>query len=173
MIISTKIESLPESTTPSDNAIVYFADGVTDVKLKKEGLKYLLDLPNGTELVTNGDFTTDTGWTKGAGWTIVGGKAVSTASTYLSSISQTLAGLEFGATYKVSFDIVVTTGNVYIFLGTNGNSFCIVSGGLITQSGTYSFLHHKNLNESGQSLIIRASSDFTGTLDNISVKRIF
>ena len=173
MIIATKIESLPESTTPSDNSILYIADGAADVKVKKEGLKYLLDLPDGAELVTNGSFAADTNWTKGAGWTITGGKAVSTASTYLSSISQTLEGLEFGATYKVSFDIVVTIGNAYVFLGTNGNSLCIVSGGLITQSGTYSFLHHKNLNESGQSLIIRASSDFTGSLDNISVKKVF
>ena len=34
----------------------------------------------GAELVTNGDFATDSDWTKGTGWSISGGKAIYTGT---------------------------------------------------------------------------------------------
>ena len=35
----------------------------------------------GSELVTNGDFATDSDWTKGSGWSISGGSAVMQLTT--------------------------------------------------------------------------------------------
>lgn len=58
----------------------------------------------GSEELANTSFDTDTDWTKQAGWTISGGSAVAAAGS-ASSIFQTLANVEFGAWYEVTFTI--------------------------------------------------------------------
>jgi hypothetical protein len=57
----------------------------------------------GAEQITNGDFTTDTVWSKGAGWTISDGTAnVNTTGTF--SIAQP-AGIVLDKTYRVTYTI--------------------------------------------------------------------
>lgn len=76
----------------------------------------------GPELVVNGDFSTDSVWTKGAGWTIAGGTAVGAAGS-ASALSQGPIALTPGNPYYVVFNIVTRTGgsvgpNVGTTLGT-------------------------------------------------------
>jgi len=64
----------------------------------------------GGELVVNGDFASDTAWTKSANWSIADGKATSTGS---GRMFQSLPYLELnvGTQVIVSFDIVDRTSN--------------------------------------------------------------
>lgn len=63
----------------------------------------------GENLVTNGTFDYDSGWTKGTGWTISGGTASKTAGT---GSALTLANFTAvaGQTYTLSFDLTKTAG---------------------------------------------------------------
>ena len=52
----------------------------------------------GAEIVTNGDFATDSDWSKGAGWTISGGKAThdsTTGNRYLTQGGILTAGKQY------------------------------------------------------------------------------
>jgi hypothetical protein len=123
------------------------------------------------ELVTNGGFDTDTAWSKGTGWTISGGVAVATSVVSFADIQQNLSAVNNGMTYVIVFTVVATSGTVAVFLGTSGNTFARV--GNFSVSGTYSFLLHKNSSDPFKTIIFRAESAFTGTVDNVSVKRAF
>ena len=56
----------------------------------------------GGELVTNGDFASDTAWTKDAGWTITGGAAVATSAGVLTSIRQNITTVS-GRLYRLEY----------------------------------------------------------------------
>jgi len=64
----------------------------------------------GAELLANGAFASDTGWTKGAGWTIAGGVGVATTVTAGIGISQASI-LTIGNWYHQQFDIPTLTAN--------------------------------------------------------------
>ena len=70
----------------------------------------------GAEEVVNGDFATNTDWSKGVGWSIADGKAIGTNCNY-SSLYQTF--LVIGKTYKLTFEVISKTQNftVYAFDG--------------------------------------------------------
>ena len=72
----------------------------------------------GSELVTNGDFATDTDWTKGTGWTISGGVATANNVPNLQRLQQGLGTSIIGSKYKYSINISNVSGfySVYIFL---------------------------------------------------------
>ena len=57
----------------------------------------------GSDLVTNGAFASDSGWTKETGWTIAGGLAVCVAST-TQAIYQAIS-LTIGKKYKITYTI--------------------------------------------------------------------
>ena len=114
---------------------------------------------NQPELVTNGDFATDSDWNKEAGWSIANGKASCDGSDG-TNLNQN-GVVENGKTYKISFEILNYVGG---FLNgrigsANSNDFTVNS------NGSYSF----NLLSDGTNLIFRSSS-FTGSIDNVSVK---
>lgn len=86
--------------------------------------------PTGANLVTNGDFATDTVWTKQVGWTISGGTAnvnSSAAGTTLISQGATVIGKVYRVTYTISS---YTSGGVNAFVGG-------VSGAVRSAAGTY------------------------------------
>jgi len=57
----------------------------------------------GSELVTNGDFATDSDWTKQTGWTISGGKAIVTnAPNLYQRLTQSSLSFNLNSTYKIS-----------------------------------------------------------------------
>ena len=72
----------------------------------------------GVELITNGDFATDSGWTKGTTTTISGGQATFTASGVAQSLIQSnlwTADSFSGKLVKITYTIVSNTLNVTLF----------------------------------------------------------
>ena len=116
-----------------------------------------------TELITNGDFATDTDWTKGAGWGISGGSANASSSTG-SSLSQD-AGLKAGFKYKIIIQVKnYASGSLKIKAGD-------ISAGQIVNSSGY---HEIVLRALGNStLYFEGVSSFTGSIDNVSVKEVY
>ena len=116
----------------------------------------------GDELVTNGDFATDTDWTKSAQTTISSGKAnLLNASAFSFALSQ-VTSLTVGKKYLVEYNISEhTTGSIRVRLGSslgttrNGNG--TFSQEIIAQSNAIAF---------------QPTSTFTGSIDNISVKLV-
>ena len=115
----------------------------------------------GSELVVNGDFATDSDWTKGAGWTISGGKAVKTSGAG-ASLSQTLPIAVIGKKYKFTFDANVTSGvaNASLYGVTIPN---------FTTSGSQ---EHIVTATSTSGFNFYAATSFNGSIDNLSVKQV-
>lgn len=112
----------------------------------------------GSELITNGTFASDTGWTKGAGWTISGGVATKAAGS-ASDLTNTGLSLAVGV-YKVVLTATVTAGTLTLS--------CAGSTHSITESGTYTFWRKRE--GSSTAFLFSASADFAGTIDNVSCK---
>ena len=92
---------------PSDITTLYQDSlGVTPVTAVGEPVGLMLDkskgLAQGPELITNGDFATDSGWSKGTGWTISGGQAVGASAN--SNLAQSIS-VSNGSLYKAKFTI--------------------------------------------------------------------
>ena len=112
----------------------------------------------GAEEITNGDFATDTDWTKETGWTISGGSA-NCLSASGKSIYQTNT-LIAGRQYKLNFTVSNHSSG---FLGSLGNDF----GGVMAEAnGTYEIIG----TATGTAFGFVASGSFTGSVDNVSVK---
>jgi hypothetical protein len=142
--------------------------GTTPVTATGQTVGLLLDkskgLALGPELVTNGDFSVDANWTKGAGWSIAGGVAVSAGGAAFSALSQNIATVA-GLTYEVRFTVSWTSGSLLVRLGGGTNFANLSSGGTFTyrvvaEGGAISFLQNA------------AGFQFVGTIDNISVKEL-
>jgi hypothetical protein len=114
----------------------------------------------GEERVVNGGFDTDTDWTKGTGWTIENGKANFAGSD--SNISQ-FNIIDIGKSYVVTFDVSnVASGQLAFRNPSNVSAFAVASEG----SYTYAFTAESD------HTIFRSETSFSGSLDNVSVKRI-
>lgn len=122
----------------------------------------------GAELVVNGGFDTDTDWTKGTGWSISSGVAIHTAGT--GANNQSMANvpnpLTAGRTYSWSYACTsFTSGSVHmhsggsVFTGSTATSLSSLSGVTTVVA-------------SNLALRSSFSLDFTGEVDNVSVKRI-
>ena len=121
----------------------------------------------GTELVTNGDFATDSDWTKLGGSTISSGEGHIVSTGSFVSLNQDI-GAVTGKIYFVTIDVTVNSGaGVYIGIG----------GGAIdsrrydaTFTGTHSFaLVAGNVDTNVQ---ITRSGPTDSDVDNISVKEV-
>jgi len=115
------------------------------------------------ELIVNGDFATDSDWSKGVGWSISGGVASSDGTqTGLSYLNQSGA-IVSGKTYKATFEVVsISAGEVRIFVGSVENNSPKTTIGVYTEYMT----------AASTSFWIRASSTFVGSIRNVSVKEI-
>lgn len=118
----------------------------------------------GPELVTNGDFATDTGWSKES-WTISNGKATKT-SGIAGSIYQSSPAMIQGNTYVITCTVSeYTSGTLTPFCrGTNG-------GISITANGTYTIRVIAGT-DSVYAINFYANSTFAGSIHSISVKSI-
>jgi hypothetical protein len=147
-------------STYDDASLIYYPSGY------KAGKAYSLKpIPYlGSEKVVNGDFATDTNWTKGTGWTISGGKANCDGSqTSTSSVYQN-AGLTIGAAYKVIVTISnYSAGNIRILMG--GNTF----GEWVNSNGEKTFILVQSFD---QRIYVQADANFVGSIDNVSVKEV-
>jgi hypothetical protein len=117
-----------------------------------------------TELITNGNFDTDSNWSKGIGWTISSGTANANISVG-SLLSQTGQPFTVGRKYIYSFEVknyisgtirIGDASNVWATASANG-----VYTGEITLSGS-----------PGTTLYFSTSSTFVGSIDNVSVKEV-
>ena len=111
----------------------------------------------GAEEVTNGDFATDSDWSKGAGWTISGGLAnhAGAGGTLIQSLI-----LIIGKTYQISYK-------------ASGIS------GTLAFTGFSESLGQRTLLSGSNTIILTASStsfgvfsDANATIDNVSVKEV-
>ena len=111
------------------------------------------------ELITNGGFYTDSGWTKGTGWSIEDGKAVAVSGT-ASKLVQDISGLN-GKYCKVSFTLsnYGGSGSVKVDFGTE-ISDAIHTNGFHEVFGTYDINRFELYKNGG----------FEGSIDNVSVK---
>ena len=114
----------------------------------------------GSELVTNGNFATDSDWSKGTGWSISGGKGIVTNAT-AASIYQDV--LTLSKSYKASFTISsIENGSLKIGIGLNFSQE-------FTEVGTYTYYG----TPSNDSLLrITPSNGTNATIDNVSVKEV-
>lgn len=108
--------------------------------------------------VTNGAFSSDTGWTKGAGWTIATGTAIATGAIS-TALSQTSAvTLVASEAYVLTYTVTRSAGGIIPSIGgTNGVER--------TASGTYTEVISCGTNQ----ILAFTGNSFTGTLDNISI----
>ena len=121
----------------------------------------------GPELITNGDFSTDSDWAKGTGWSISGG-AASCDGTQTSGTQLTQNGTyTLDKTYKVTYTLSsVTAGNVDVRLQGSGAT---VTGNSRNTDGTYT----EYITSTGNtSFRIRGNDDFIGSIDNVSIKEV-
>lgn len=126
-------------------------------------LEDLDDLALGADLVSVGDFASDTVWTKGTGWSIAAGVATHAAGTG-SDLSQTLAGLSTGSYYRLVFDVSGrTAGTVTPSIGGTAGTAISADATAITET---------IIDGGGGSVSFTASSDFDGSIDNVSVKLV-
>jgi hypothetical protein len=123
----------------------------------------------GDELVENGDFATDSDWTKGTGWTISGGKAsidgTQTAASRLRTISEIT--LTAGAVYLVQIDITSISAGSFTLSLTGTGASDIVG---MAEVGSYSVTLVAP--STSEDLLVEASSNCVGSVDNISLKEV-
>ncbi len=120
----------------------------------------------GPELITNGDFATDSNWTKGTGWSIANGKASRTAQSGSTACDQSIS-LIAGKKYKIVYTLTISAGSFNVrFSGTTN-----VNGLSRTTSGTYvDYLVAATGNNTFR--LVGADGSFVGSIDNVSVKEV-
>ena len=118
----------------------------------------------GPELVTNGDFATDSDWTKGAGTTISGGKANFSNASSVSLYQNIGTPGSVRATFSVTD---YTSGSLKIYAGGYPIGTSLIEA---TAVGDYSV----EINTAGGNgnIIFGSSDNFTGSIDNVSIKEI-
>ena len=122
----------------------------------------------GSELVTNGDFATDTDWTKETGWTISGGTANFSGGTGNKAIYQA-AGITNGKTYKIQYQVSsISAGQVAVRLGGMAGVDEITA----TTIGNYTGYITATGSANGNIHIEDNDNNFVGSVDNVSVKEV-
>lgn len=116
----------------------------------------------GSDVVTNGNFATDTVWTKGAGWTIAGNLATGAAASSDLSEPVTLSAGEWAITYTVSGFVA---GTVQAKLSGTTDSFFPSR----FADGTYTDVARF---ETGNNTLTFVGSGATLSLSNVSLKKI-
>ena len=154
---------------PSDFSTMFQdSAGTTPVTAVEQPVGLLLDkskgLALGSELVTNGDFSSGTGWTLQSGQSITGGELVFTASSGVAGRTDTFAN---NATHKVTIVITsYTAGDVQISI--NGGSFMEFD---ITGPGTYT-RYIRAGNTTTNLYIAAAGGASTWAMTSISVREL-
>ena len=117
----------------------------------------------GSELVVNGNFATDSDWTKGTGWSIADGKAVGVNASGI--LEQSISFTE-NKIYKISFSVLdLNSGSVAI--QTNQSNIQTISS-----NGDYEIYYTSVANDNEIRFNGIDSSPFNGSIDNVSVKQV-
>ena len=116
----------------------------------------------GAELITNGDFATDSDWSIGSGWSISGSSLNGVAATGL--VYQNFSGVVVGKTYKAAITVgSYTSGTISFKVGND--SYQSISSTLGIQEFYFTAL-------TTGGLVLLANSAYTGSIDNVSVKEV-
>lgn len=158
---------------PSDTSTL-FQDviGTTPVTATGQTVALALDksrgLALGTELVTNGNFATDTSWNKNIGWSISGGVASINGSNAASSVlSQSTVVTVVGRFYRITFNYSVTAGTVRLNTAQFGTTASLTAG----TSGVFTATIAA-IGTTGSFGIQAQVAGTIATIDNISVKEL-
>jgi hypothetical protein len=126
----------------------------------------------GSELVTNGDFSTDSDWAEDGGaaaWSISGGKANCVVNASTRFLNQTNALPAAGAlkTYQVIYTISnYVQGALRISVGGYNSTPARLA------NGTYTEILQVTNPSSNKSIYLQANPNTIGSIDNLSVKEI-
>ena len=132
------------------NAATVAADGITSAETDAAS-------ELGSDLVTNGDMASATGWTLGTNWSI--GSGVLTGSSATVEAEQQ-GILVIGQTYKITWTIASLAGGTVKLKCGSGTAGTI-------QTGTGTFTEYLTCSGSTH-LAIAGHSAFSGTIDNVS-----
>ena len=118
----------------------------------------------GRNSVINGDFATDTIWTKGTGWTIAAGVADCDGSQGASTLLNQTAPLSVGATYRVTFTLA----------GYSAGSVTVKVGGTSGTARASNNTYVQNIVAGSTNSFIQFSGStlFVGTIDNVIVEQL-
>ena len=170
---------------PSDLTTLFQDNlGVTPVTAPAQTVGLMLDksqgLVLGSELVTNGDFASGTGWTLSPGWVISGGAATFTATGANAAIQQTgSTSSAAGRTYILTYNVTANSLNAGTLRvgGFSGGSF--FGSGAITIPSSVGPQTARVLVSapSGAGTVFdfwinNAATSGSITIDNISIKRL-
>jgi hypothetical protein len=133
-------------------------------RVNSSGLVEMVGRTLSSELVTNGDFATDSDWTLGAGWSIEDGKA-SYDNSGTASLTQSFTW-ESGKTYEIQFEVSDFTSN-YRFDLYSGSSF--IQSAIVTDKTTWKIYF---VGDGGTTMRFRALTTGAFSLDNISVQEV-
>ena len=137
-----------------------FSRGTSATYVAKDGLIKTAGIqPN---IVNNGDFATDSDWTKGSGWSISGGKAVGSA-TGASLYQADGANYTSGKLYKITFEV-----SDYVS-GSVRPEVTNVAGSYVSSNGV--FVQYITATSSPIGAELKGST-FTGSVDNFTVQEI-
>ena len=143
-----------------------FARASVASRVNSSGLVEMVGRTLGSELVTNGDFATDSDWTKGTGTTISNGSANFVNSGGLGLWQN--VGTQ-SVIVKVTFDVTIyTSGTLNVYSGGNQNVGIIN----VVANSLGSYTAYVDRNGGNSNIIFGSSNNFTGSIDNVSVKEI-
>jgi hypothetical protein len=116
----------------------------------------------GSELVVNGDFATNSIWTTPTGWSISNGTL---QGTNANAISATQSGFSFlNKSFKVEYTITeISQGGIKVFLGGSQST--------PQRSAVGTYVEYIDIT-SGNSTLYIYGINFTGKIDNVSVKEV-
>ena len=161
---STKLYSLRPSNGTGDFT---FSRSSSGTRVNSEGLIETASVL-GNELVVNGDFASDTDWTKGTGVTIANGVATSdgSGSNYGNIVTQDTNVSFANKKVKIKFDVLnYVSGKMRV---SPGNSSATSH---VQANGSYEFIVDVGV---GNDIIyfINYQTPFVGSIDNVSVKEV-
>ena len=122
----------------------------------------------GIELITNGDFSTDTAWTKGTGWSIGSGVAsCSGVQTGYSSMIQDIGTSANNKYYRVKFTISnYSAGLARPWIGANN------VGSNVSADGDYVQIIQAASASTSGAFYVEGSPAWIASLDNVSVMEV-
>ena len=141
-----------------------FARASVASRVNSSGLVEMVGRSLGSELVTNGDFATDSDWTLGTGWSIEDGVAKATSAPFSASIYQSIS-TQTNKVYEVQIEIKnYSSGTLRV---NNRGGYVDVP----QSNGTHT-IYLQTQSSSDNFLYLESRGNLTASIDNVSVKEI-
>jgi hypothetical protein len=169
------------TTTPGSKLDVDGTFGVSDLPFNTDSVSVLVaDETIGAELITNGNFATDSDWTKSSNVSISGGQATFTANSaaqYIIQGSLWPANSLSGQKVKLTYTIVSNSLNAGDFrIGGYTGASAFTLNGLVTTVGTHNIILDVRTTAGDDNAIdlyiTSAATSGALVIDNVSVKQV-